>query len=125
MVKRTERGWAGHFCGATDCLFRRNTLLECRRKRVVVSTVGQYHPKDMSRLEQIGFNRYYETMAFKAKKSGPYWDADVSKEIEFTSEWQINASNPEELPEDVDNLANDMHEQVVKEITELLEKGAI
>jgi hypothetical protein len=119
MVKRTERGWAGHFICAHSCLFRRNTLLECGDERIIVSTVGAYLYKE--KLETIGAGgRYYETMAFKAKNEGPYFDADVHNELSFDSEWSICAGSPEELPDDVDNQADQMHEAVVSELSALL-----
>ena len=68
-VVRTEQGWAGHFCASSRCRFRRNTLLECGSRRVVVSTVGNYWPPPLppdyeNVAEEIGCDRYYETMAF-------------------------------------------------------------
>lgn len=118
-VKITERGWAGHFCAASDCRYRRNTLIEKGRKRVVVSTVGNYWPphatreegNDHHRKNWIGVNRFYETMAFKAVKEGVYWEADVSQQVEFKSEWMLS-----ELEQETDLKADAMHEAVVKEI---------
>lgn len=120
-VIRTERGWAGHFIGATDCLFRRNTLLECGDTRIVISTVGLYLPssyKDKREFQAIGaYSRMFETMAFHAKREHDrYWDADVSRQISFESEWAINHV-------DADDEANIMHERVVDEIYEQLKGG--
>lgn len=117
-VVRVERGWAGHFCAASNCRFRRNTLLECWGERIVVSTVGDCHFDDRSDPHEIGCDRYYETMAFRAKLDGPYWDADVQQEIHFESKWSIDHCKP-----GADNEANDMHEAVVAELTERLLKG--
>lgn len=50
-VKRTERGWAGHFCCSQSCLFRRNTLIEYKDKKWVISTVGNFRPPN-SRYER-------------------------------------------------------------------------
>lgn len=118
-VKRTERGWAGHFICAESCKFRRNTLLECGDINIVVSTVGAMYD-ERGKLQEIGLNRHYETMAFHVDKStGPYKDADVSREIFFESngalKWHKNGY--------IDNEANDMHEAVVKEISDNLAKG--
>jgi len=127
-VRRTERGWAGHFCAAQYCQFRRNTLLEYGDIKIVVSTVGNYQPPSLQETEnkskrewqqQIGFDRYYETMAFHSKDYDFYYhDADVNKEINFYSNWQIRILN-----EKSDKPANEMHENVVKEITERLLSG--
>ena len=112
MVKRTERGWAGHFCAAQSCMFRRNTLLQSETESIVVSTVGNYRYNGAIR--EIGCNRYYETMAFHSLVDDKrYHDADVGKQIYFNSQWSI--AKP-----DADDLANDMHEKVVAEITELM-----
>lgn len=123
-VKRTERGWAaGHFICSDRCLFRRNTLLEVGKLKVVVSTVGGMR-KQEGGIDTIGaFGRFYETMAFEAKKDGPYLEIDVEKQISFESEWSISADDYKELPKDVDNKANEMHEAVVNEISKKMAKG--
>lgn len=134
-VKRTERGWAGHFIGSERCTFRRNTLLECGDRKWVVSTVGCYIP-DMQgkhKVETIGaFGRYFETMAFEAEEMNGYIDADVTKGIGFESEWCMSCDDDgtyeftwdkflEKYPHP-DNAANDMHEAVVEELTLKIQK---
>lgn len=116
-VKRTERGWAGHFIAASSCLFRRNTLLEYGEIKIVVSTVGMCYMKEGVDPMQIGLNRHYETMAFHASlKEDGYIDINVSEQISFDSDWAI--SEPFQ-----DNKANDMHEAVVSEVSEKLSHG--
>lgn len=124
-VKRTERGWGGHFICAYRCNFRRNTLLEVGKREIVISTVGMMEDyKIEGKIDAVGSGgRYYETMAFHAKKDGPYWDIAVGRKVSFDSEWAICAESVNDLPEDVDNLANDMHEAVVTEIAAKLLKG--
>jgi len=119
-VKKTERGWAGHFCCADRCLFRRNTLVEYKDKKIVVSTVGlMKHYNDKDQYEEIGLNRYYETMVFEADYNNTrYYDADVEKQISFDSNWAISEI-------DADDKANAMHDNVVKEISENLVTGVI
>ena len=117
-VQRTERGWAAHFVCADDCKFRRNTLLECGEVKVVVSTVGAMYKG--GKLQEIGCDRHYETMAFYVDNStGEYKDADVSREIWFDSPWAMKW-HKDGYP---DNKANEMHETVVKELTEKMERG--
>lgn len=119
-VKRTERGWAGHFICAHHCMFRRNTLLECGDIKIVVSTVGMMRDiraKNEHKFETIGINRYFETMAFHAKPQDTrYHDADVTREVRFESPWAIDKL-------DADDRANDMHEAAVAEIANKLAAG--
>ena len=113
-VIRTERGWAGHCCVARDCLFRRNTLLQKDNVFVVVSTVGNWIPKNATKVEEIGAGRFFETMVFLSKESDQeYHDIDVSKQIYFDANCVV-------LKPAIDNEANDMHEAVVDEITDRL-----
>jgi hypothetical protein len=121
LVKRTERGWAGHFIGAHSCHFRRNTLLEYGDTKIVVSTVGNMAGNKGS--EEIGLNRYYETMAFYSKEDDNlYHDADVGKQVSFESEWAISRVD---IENGTDNQANDMHERVVQELTKKIKKGEV
>jgi hypothetical protein len=119
-IKRTERGWVGHFCCADRCLFRRNTLLEYGDVRIVISTVGLLIDKPTRngyKFKTVGTNHYFETMAFHARREADrYWDADVSRLILFDSPGRINKL-------DADDKANDMHEAIVDEITKGLESG--
>lgn len=115
----TERGWAGHFICSNKCCFRRNTLLEYNGIQVVVSTVGAMVGRGINSCERewetIGYNRYYETMAFSAKEDNGYIEADVNKEIDFSSNWCID-----HIGNGSDNEANDMHDKVCLEIVDML-----
>jgi len=131
-IKRTERGWPGHFIMGHRCSFRRNTLLENDDTKIIVSTVGamplnQNHDAEAlgfkesdSGFETIGYKRYYETMAFHAIQEGPYLEADVGREVSFESPWSIDY-----ISNSADNDANDMHEAAVSEIIERMQKGEI
>lgn len=126
-VKRYERGWAGHFICAKDCMFRRNTLVTCDTLKYVVSTVGNYRCKvalpelniKAGDVQEIGYHRWYETMVFESQYD-IYDDADVLRQINIESDWGIWGKTWEEVEnkygEDVDNAANDMHEKVVEEV---------
>lgn len=121
-VKRTERGWAGHFICADVCRFRRNTLIEYGDKKWVISTVGRMVVKDYKtqkrKFDTIGAgNRYYETMAFVGSEiEKGYIDADVCQPIDFESNWAIN-----DIKDDSEQRANEMHEKVVEELMEKIQ----
>lgn len=126
ILKRTERGWGGHFICSHYCLFRRNTLLEYRDKKWIVSTIGNYHPDRYGEMDTVGHERWYETMAFEAKENDPYLDADVTKQLRIDSDWGLCASTTDELFEKYqfpDNAANEMHERIVKEFEEKIQNG--
>jgi len=60
----------GHLCVARDCQFHLNTYVG----GYIVSTVGEYLPhsarkKDEWEYQDIGMNRKYETMVFRARKA--------------------------------------------------------
>ena len=114
-VIRTERGWAGHFICANRCRFRRNTLLAYNDIKIVVSSVGLMEID--GKFDTVGAGRHFETMAFHADKNDKrYFDADVSKQVYFDTDWSI-------AEVDADDKANEMHEAVVAEISTKLEQG--
>ena len=106
-VKRTERGWAGHFICSHKCRFHLNTLLEYKSTKIVISTVGMMITNNKP--EEIGCDKYYETMAFYAKQEDEFVEMDVERPIEFDNNWVIDEPYK-------DNEANEMHENVVQEI---------
>jgi hypothetical protein len=116
-VKITERGWGGHFCLANQCLFRRNTLLEFGNEKWAVSTVGNRIGKS-GMPEEIGYNRYYETMAFVATEQDGYYDADVRDQIAFDSQWTVN-----EVSRLSDAEAQLMHDSVVLELSKAIQSN--
>lgn len=123
MIKTTERGWAGHYICASRCLFRRNTLVESDSEAVIVSTVGNHIDSDGETC-QIGSGRFFETRAFAVRMDGPYIDADTNIMIPFDSEGDINADSADDLPGNVDNLANEMHDKVVSEFVGRFSEGS-
>ena len=125
-VKRTERGWVGHFICASQCRFRRNTLLEYKDQKIVVSTVGNMINAE-GLPDTVGTDgRRYETRVFEAHVEGAYLDANVSREVDYNGVWEIRAINYEDLPKDVDTAANNMHEHVVGIVREeMLDKSIV
>lgn len=119
-VIRTERGWPAHFICAESCLFRRNTLLQKDNLNIIVSTVGNMYID--GQLKTIGMDRLYETMVFVGSQQGSYIDADVRKEIFLNLPWGVS---PRDETDDMDNVANDMHEKHVDEIIRKMETGEI
>ena len=122
-IKRTERGWAGHFICADMCSFRRNTLIEGNNQRVVVSTVGlmrDFLKPNENAFKEVGLDRYFETMVFMVKDNDTrYNDADVSKQVCLDDiQWSINII-------DADDKANEMHELNVNEVIRKMENGEI
>ena len=124
-VNVIERGWPGHFMFADKCIFRRNTLLEYKDIKWIVSTVGNYR-NSKNRIDSIGHCRWYETMAFEAYEKDGYIDANVRYEISFDSEWGIWGNSWEEVLESCngapDNTANDMHDKVVSELIDKIKE---
>lgn len=93
---------------------------------MVVSTIGRYMPirqrqeywkRGMVEFDTVGHNRYFETKAFLADNSR-YHDADVTKEIEFSANWELG--DP-----DMEMEADSMHDAVCKELSEDLIKGTL
>lgn len=118
-VKRTERGWAGHFCCSYRCEYHRNTLLEYNGMKVVVSTVGRLR-KGRTRIKymEVGHGRYFETRAFIANENDKYNDADATKEVVFDAKWSLPSP-------DMELEADAMHEDVVTELSKRLVDGTL
>lgn len=111
-ISVVERGWPAHYICADRCRFRRNTLVGEVGKGVVVSTVGNMViDGQIDTVAAVGC--YYETLAFAAVQRGEYVEADVTKELQFPGKKRINAMGAEDLPANVSNIANAMHDAAV------------
>lgn len=114
-VRRTERGWPGHFILADRCKFRRNTLLECGYTKIVVSTVGNPIEEDV-----FPFDYDYETMAFHAELRDGYYEANSLRQVSLFGHNRLKWIDTQS-----DAEANLMHEQAVSEISAKLPQGGI
>lgn len=54
-------GLAGHFIGAASCRFHMATEIG----DYLVSSVGDYYPRDAEEAQDIGYGRKFETFVFK------------------------------------------------------------
>jgi len=125
-VKITYRGWPGHYCEGHKCVFHLNTLLECKTRRYVVSTVGnilrdRLDTRSELNYQALDFNtRYYETMIFGVKRDGVYWDARADRQV-YTDDdlpWCV-----ETLDHESDVRAQEVHEANVAWVKGKLERG--
>lgn len=73
-MKVVYQGWQGHFL--CDCMFHLNTAVIEGDIIYIVSTVGNYYYN--GERQEIGYNRYFETMVFKGYKEGGFYETDVS-----------------------------------------------
>lgn len=126
QIKKTERGWAGHFIGSPNCAFRRNTLVQYGRKHVVVSTVGCYRPYGEGKPVSIGYDRYYETYAFYSDPADKvYHDIQVDQQVYAPNNVKWSISEKEMKSKEIDNIANKMHEDYVTAIEKMLINGEL
>lgn len=116
-IKITELGWMiGHFILPYRLEFRRNTLIEYRNIKIVVSTVGAMFSS--GKIDMIVNNIYYTTMAFHSDENDKrYHDIDVEREVFLDCKIEIN-----HYDEDTDNEANEMHDNAVEWICKQLRK---
>jgi len=70
--------------------------------------------------QEVGLDRYYETMAFYAAYEDPYWEADIGRQVDFDSRWSIG-----EITRSSDKDADEMHEAVVTEISQRMKAGEL
>lgn len=119
-VKITERGWIGHHILADRCLFRRNTLIEYKNIKIVISSVGNmvdiHAPgwPNTKKIVNVGPGRMFETLGFMAKFEEGYWDANVQKSISLDY-WCGKI--------DDEGKANNHHDASVKAVAAKLLKG--
>jgi hypothetical protein len=120
-VKIVYRGWPGHFIAARHCIFRLNTLIEVGDVRFVVSTVGnnQSLVPVGDKIETVGCDYYYETMAFRASLvEGGYWDQDSGNPV-------LTKHCVKKITIDSDQKAQEMHEAAVQETVEWILSGKL
>ena len=107
-----EQGWAGHYCLAEKCLFRRNTVVSYGNKHLIVSTVGNCildNKLHFIRSEEV----VYETLVFNAVLNNGYWEPDSGELKSYLLKLSDYGGN-----NTGDILANNMHEKMIDWIKE-------
>jgi hypothetical protein len=65
MIPKAKWKWFGnaaHYCGSNYCRFHLTTEIG----KYVISSVGEYRPfNNNGKMEEIDYDRFYETMVFK------------------------------------------------------------